>query len=208
MNIRGNYSNDGYALVEGLIPADLTKTLLDSILSDVRDEKLPFSFTQKGPFLTKPAMELHGSRHPPLKAFHWGLTPLIAMLVECELLPSYCFFRLYPEGDRLRVHADRDECEHSLSLTLGYSDGKSWALDIAKAGSIDAPEIADDFGGDSYSSLIMQPGDAVLYRGIALRHGRVTPNPNKWTAQLFLHWVESAGPNRDRAFEDADRQHA
>jgi hypothetical protein len=208
MNVRGNYSSDGYALVEGLIPADLTKALLDSILADVRDEKLPFSFTQKGPFLTKPAMELHGNRHAPLKAFHWGLTPLASMFTQCELLPTYCFFRLYQEGDRLRVHSDRDACEHSLSLTLGYSDGKSWGLDVAKAAVADAPDVADDFGNEAYSTLTMQPGDAVLYRGIALRHGRVTPNPNRWAAQFFLHWVDSAGRYRDLAFEDPDRAHA
>jgi hypothetical protein len=208
MKVRGDYSSDGYALVEGLVPPEIAKALLDTILSDVGAEKLRFSFTQKGAFLTKPAMELHGARHPPLKAFHWGLTPIVSTLTKSELLPSYCFFRLYQQGDRLRVHSDRDECEHSMSLTLGSSDGKTWAFDIAGRESPDSPDVAEDFGEDPYTSLDMHPGDAVLYRGIALRHGRVTPNPNKWAAQLFLHWVDSAGPYRELAFEEANRENA
>jgi hypothetical protein len=28
------------------------------------------------------------------------------------------------------------------------------------------------------------------------RHGRTTPNPNGWSAHLFLHWVERGAPLR------------
>ena len=48
----------------------------------------------------------------------------------------------------------------------------------------------------------MQPGDAVLYRGIDRRHGRTSPNPNQWSAHLFCHWVAADGPYRHLAFED------
>jgi hypothetical protein len=47
----------------------------------------------------------------------------------------------------------------------------------------------------------MQVGDAVLYRGVQHRHGRITPNPNGWSAHLFLHWVERDGRYRDNAFD-------
>nr|WP_218821370.1 hypothetical protein [Sphingomonas laterariae] len=50
----------------------------------------------------------------------------------------------------------------------------------------------------------MQPGDGVLYRGIDLRHGRTQPNPNQWSAHLFLFWVERDGPFAQHAF-DAQR---
>lgn len=98
MKLSGDYSSDGYALVAGLIPRDLTKALLDAILSDVRDEKVPFSFTQKGPFLTKPAMELHGSRHAPLKTFHGGVTPAISMLTGVRTSPHLLLLPPLPAG--------------------------------------------------------------------------------------------------------------
>jgi hypothetical protein len=50
----------------------------------------------------------------------------------------------------------------------------------------------------------MQPGDAVLYRGTQLRHGRIEPNPNGWSAHLFMHWVDRTGPHAAHAF-DAER---
>ncbi len=48
----------------------------------------------------------------------------------------------------------------------------------------------------------MQPGDAVLYRGIDLRHGRTQPNPNQWSAHLFLFWVERSGEFAQHAFDE------
>jgi hypothetical protein len=47
----------------------------------------------------------------------------------------------------------------------------------------------------------MEIGDAVAYRGVEHRHGRTTPNPNAWSAHLFLHWVVPDGPHADRVFD-------
>ncbi|WP_156767779.1 hypothetical protein [Candidatus Viadribacter manganicus] len=37
----------------------------------------------------------------------------------------------------------------------------------------------------------MQPGDA----------GRVSLNPNRWPAHMFLHWVDRNGPHAAHAFD-------
>lgn len=47
----------------------------------------------------------------------------------------------------------------------------------------------------------LAPGDAILYQGVAYRHGRTTPNPNAWSAHLFLHWVDLDSPYKDWAFD-------
>jgi alkylated DNA repair dioxygenase AlkB len=200
MRVHGDYSAAGYALVERLLCAEMAKALLDRIWSDVRDEKLQLRHAPANPLLTKPAMELHGARHPPLTSFQWGLTPLLSQLTGKALLPTYCFFRLYQRGDRLRVHADRQACEHSLSLTLGYSDGRVWPFEVGEQPA--RPGSAEDFADEPFSSLDMGPGDAVIYRGIDRRHGRISPNPNQWSAHLFCHWVTADGPHRHLAFED------
>ena len=59
------------------------------------------------------------------------LGPVVAGLLGKDLLPSYCYFRIYRQGDICKVHGDRPACEHSLSLTLDYSDGAPWALDVS-----------------------------------------------------------------------------
>ena len=110
--------------------------------------------------------------------------------------------RIYREGDICRVHLDRPSCEHSLSLTLDYSDGVAWPLELGER-HFPQPKasVSDDFGDEPYASILMNVGDAVLYRGTNHRHGRMTPNPNGWSAHLFLHWVERSGPYSDHAFD-------
>lgn len=201
MEVVGRYREDGYALLRGLVAPRVAQAFLRRLSKDLGRTALPL--VGEGPHsrvLKRPALEVHGGDYPPMLFFFWGLTPLMSRLVGRELLPTYDFFRVYRAGDVCRVHSDRRACEHSLSLTLDYSDGRAWPLQIGKAASA-RQGIADDFGGEDPASIAMQPGDALLYRGIDHRHGRTEPNPNRWSAHLFMHWVEADGPNRDEAFE-------
>lgn len=200
MIVHGDYERDGYAHIERLMPPEVTQALLDQYWRDLLDGKVPVLFKQN-PLLSKPAMELHGSKSPAVTTFLWGLTPTMSELSKCDLLPTYAFFRLYQNGDTLRVHKDRHACEHSLSLTLGYSDEQPWEFNIGHSEARSDAMHSDDFGNEPFSTIAMRPGDAVLYRGTRRRHGRQSPNPNKWSAHLFLHWVDRNGPYRKHAFE-------
>jgi hypothetical protein len=200
-SVENSYGQFGHALVKGLVRPEVAKALLDSVWADIRDQKFPVSFGQSKGLVTKPAMELHGSRYPELTRFLWGMTSTAQVLTGCDLLPTYCFFRLYQKGDRLRVHSDRDACEHSMTLTLGYSDNLPWPIQIGHH-MARREAYAEDFGAEPYTSVEMEVGDALLYRGIERRHGRVSPNPNGWSAHLFLHWVDANGPYRHLAFEE------
>lgn len=200
MKVHGDYKNDGYARLENLFPAEVASALLDQFWRAVHGGGLPYSL-QQDRLLTKKAVELHGVNFPAITTFLWGVTPTMESMVGCELLPTFAFFRLYQGGDRLRVHHDRPACEHSLSLTLGYSDGLPWPLDIGHEEAVRDGKAAEDFGDEPHSTFVMNPGDAVVYRGVRRRHARLTPNPNKWSAHLFLHWVDRAGPYRSLAFE-------
>jgi hypothetical protein len=122
-------------------------------------------------------------------------------VVGRDLLPTYDYLRIYRAGDVCHVHSDRYSCEHSLSLTLGYSDGRPWPLEVEKARSEPSAKVDADFGAQPYSAVAMEAGDALLYRGVHHRHGRTTPNPNAWSAHLFLHWVDRDGPFADQAFD-------
>jgi hypothetical protein len=125
----------------------------------------------------------------------------VSELTGADLLPSYDYFRIYHGGDICRVHSDRPPCEHSMSLTLVYGDGKPWPLEIGSIPvKVESPCV-DSFGSEPFTAVEMQPGDAVLYRGIDLRHGRTQPNPNAWSAHIFLFWVERGGPFEEHAFD-------
>jgi hypothetical protein len=120
-------------------------------------------------------------------------------------MPSYAYFRIYQKGDICRVHSDRQACEHSLSLTVELGDNVQWALSLEKR-RLEGPVAAvdPDFGREPFSSLPMSAGDAVMYRGVNHRHGRLEPNPNSWSAHLFLHWVDAKGPYTGHAFDRAN----
>jgi hypothetical protein len=139
--------------------------------------------------------------------FHWGLTPALKEVCGADLLPSYSYFRMYVGGDICRVHSDRPASEFSLSLTLAYSDGLPWGLSVGTrpVAKHDPDWVEDDFGDEPFATFVTNPGDAVLYPGSARRHGRLEPNPNKWSAHLFLQWVTRGGPNEHLAFERSAR---
>lgn len=207
MKVIGSYADDGYALIKELVPAEVTQAFLRQLKQDMGDAPIALSgVTQHLNLLTRPAFEVYSHHYPPMNFFLWGLTPIVSQLVGKELLPTYDYLRIYREGDICRVHSDRHSCEHSLSLTLDYSDGEIWDLEVEKGKSQPSAKVDPDFVGEEYSSLSMQVGDAVLYQGVNHRHGRVKPNPNAWSAHLFLHWVDRDGPYADNAFDGrADR---
>lgn len=208
MDIVGNYREDGYALFRGLVSPEIAREFLHGLKDDLVTGPLPVSEIQDYPnLLTRPAFEVYGHHYRPMLYFLWGLTPMMCNIVGKDLLPTYNYFRIYREGDVCRVHSDRYSCEHSLSLTLDYSDGVPWPLEFEKLASEPSSRVEADFGGADFGSTVMDVGDAVIYRGVNHRHGRTSPNPNMWSAHLFLHWVDRSGPYRDHAFDGREREY-
>ena len=203
MRIEGDYQRDGYATVRGLIPPEVAANLFKQIRIDLTAAGRSFNdFAKLHPLSKQETVDISGHFYRPLTTFLWGLTPAIGQLTGADVLPSYDYFRIYGEGEICRVHSDRPSCEHSLSLTLAYSDGLPWPLEVGSHRVESEGPCVDDFGDEAFSSVAMEPGDAVLYRGIDLRHGRTQPNPNQWSAHLFLFWVERGGPFEQHAFDE------
>lgn len=202
MRVSGDYGRDGYALVHQLLARESCNGFLRQFKESLDRSGMTLDrVTHASPLLRREAVEMYSHYFPPMLALLWGLTPAIEQLVGVRLQPSYSYLRIYREGDICRVHCDRPSCEHSLSLTLDYSDGVEWNLDIATTRREPETLVTEDFGDTPYSSIAMRPGDGVLYRGVHHRHGRLTPNPNHWSAHLFLHWVDRDGPFAEHAFD-------
>lgn len=203
MRVEGDYEKDGYATIRGLIPPEVAFNLFKQLQIDLQAAGKSFEEFAQGHALTaQPTIEISGHFYRPLTTFLWGLTPIISELTGADLLPSYDYFRIYHKDDICRVHSDRPSCEHSLSLTLVYSDGLPWPLEVGSTRVTGEDPCTEDFGDEPYSAVEMQLGDAVLYRGMDLRHGRTRPNPNRWSAHLFLFWVERGGAFAHHAFDE------
>ena len=197
------YRADGYLPLPGLFPPEVLTAFYNRMERDLQAAGRPLAqFRTSGPLLRQPAIEVYAHHYAPMLTFLWGLTPRVAAAVGAELLPTYAYFRAYQKGDVCRVHSDRQACEHSLSLTLVVGDGLPWALSVSTERQ-DSPQpvVTDDFAGAPFGSVPMQAGDATLYQGTHHRHGRLDPNPNSWSAHLFLHWVDRNGPYADQAFD-------
>jgi hypothetical protein len=115
-----------------------------------------------------------------------SLLPRIEEASGLALFPTYSYCRVYKNGDVLRRHTDRPACELSLSLCLGFAPNQPWPLWI------ETPRGA--------SSIILNPGDAVLYRGTECPHWRDVFS-GEHQAQLFLHYVNRNGPNAQWKFD-------
>ena len=94
--------------------------------------------------------------------------------IGLKLIPTYGFFRLYKKGNDLELHKDRNSCEISLSLCIGY-EGEQWPLYI------------------NGMPIYQERGDVVVYRGCEALHWR-KPFIGKHHAQIFLHYVDKNGP--------------
>jgi hypothetical protein len=198
-----SYFARGHVALSNLFPPEVLLAFYQMMQADLQAAGRSLqSFTARGPLLRQSAIEVYAFQYAPMLTFLWGLTPRVADVVGRPLLPTYAYFRAYQQGDVCRIHSDRQACEHSLSLTIAYGEDRPWGLSVAtERTDVPQPVVADDFGTQRYGTVAMHAGDGVLYQGTYHRHGRLDPNPNSWSAHLFLHWVEKDGRYKEHAFD-------
>ncbi|GJL91104.1 hypothetical protein [Hyphococcus sp.] len=206
-NQRKHYRDHGWAKAPKVLPVEVADAALYKIQQELGGDWESYKGDYIKTFLTdKKAYECYSFDYTPMAMLQWGLTPYMSTVVGKDLLPSHAYFRVYRSGDVCHLHSDAMNCEHAMSLTLGYSDDLMWGLDISEkyyeAGEKRPAEVAQQEGRIKLHNVVMNTGDAVIYNGINYIHGRVTPNPNRWSAQIFLHWVDRAGKFARHAFDD------
>lgn len=109
------------------------------------------------------------------------MLPSIEEATGKKLLPTYSYARLYQPGEVLENHVDREPCEISATITLGFG-GEGWDL-----------YTASDAQASEKTYFRMAVGDAVVYKGCEVHHGR-DEYQGPWQAQVFLHYVDANGP--------------
>jgi alkylated DNA repair dioxygenase AlkB len=124
---------------------------------------------------------------PVLDELMNALIPRVEYCTGLALFPTYTFARIYKRGDQLKPHRDRRACEISLSINLGQIPDKPWALCVEGRDKVQA-------------SALLNPGDALIYRGIELTHWR-EPYEGEQTVQTFMHYVDQNGPNAGERFD-------
>jgi len=114
------------------------------------------------------------------------LLPLAEDITQLRLFPTYSYFRVYKRGDILIKHTDRESCEITATVCLGYEAEKPWPLFLESPAGVLPIELA--------------PGDALFYRGTECTHWREPMNGER-AAQVFLHYVNQNGPYADWKYD-------
>lgn len=126
----------------------------------------------------------HSLGHTPLfDSLLEQLTPNIEAATGKKLLPTYAYARWYAPGDELKIHRDRESCEISATITLGF-EGNTWPI-----------YMGYDQNKQNCRQINMKVGDAVVYKGCEMYHWREKYVEGNWQAQVFIHYVDANGPN-------------
>jgi len=97
----------------------------------------------------------------------------IEKIAGLSLHETYVFWRAYINGAILEDHKDRPSCEISVTVNID-SCGTKWPIHM------------------DHNWLEMDIGDAVMYLGCDVLHGR-KPFTGMYCAQAFLHYVDANG---------------
>jgi hypothetical protein len=168
----------GYALLQSVVNRELAGILRDYSLEYATggfarsDRQVPDTPAAYGDPLMEDLLE--------------SLVPLVEECCGRKLYPTYSYFRVYKSGDILPKHTDRDSCEISLSLCLGYRAPKPWPLYIQGASGVFA--------------ACLEPGDGLLYKGVECLHWR-EPFEGDYASQAFLHYVDQDGDRRSWRYD-------
>ena len=120
--------------------------------------------------------------------------PQVEDATGLRLFPTYSYVRVYKRGDVLARHADRPACEVSVSVNLGQE------LPGGDPGDNNIPWPLWIAGPVGQMAVHLNPGDALLYRGIECEHWREAFEGTR-LAQVFLHYVDQTGPHREWKFD-------
>jgi hypothetical protein len=109
-------------------------------------------------------------------------------IISCtgiNLMPQYSYWRLYETDNDLKRHTDRNSCEISVTMCLGYDitnlEDKSYTW----------PMYVDG------TPIHLKPGDMIIYRGCEVEHWREKFKGLNH-AQAFLHYNDVDGPHSNK----------
>jgi hypothetical protein len=117
-------------------------------------------------------------------------TKNISRYVGEDLIPTYSYWRLYQQGEILARHRDRESCEISATLCLGYNTSN---LDPNEHSDYNWPMFVETKDNPDGIPINLEPGDLILYKGVEVEHWRerfIGLNH----AQVFLHYNNANGP--------------
>jgi hypothetical protein len=180
-----SFEHDKYIIARGILPKELCKITeqycLFEMLNNFQHEKTGLT----GVVMVPGTHSVYGDSL--METLLLYTKPKIENLTGLSLIPTYTYYRVYKPGDALNDHKDRPACEISSTLTIGFKyngkdDDYHWCL--------------HSYVNDEKRYFKCDVGDAVIYKGCELKHGRDKFDVDEYSyqVQVFLHYVDANGP--------------
>lgn len=134
---------------------------------------------------------------------HRQLTEFASEMFGEPLKPSYSFLSMYRDGGKCPLHIDRPQCYRTIDYMIQQDTADDWPICIGgqmsdeERAKIDEngaghptteDEIAARIAAETWTEVVLEPNDAVLYSGTHSWHYR--PKVLTGSADLiFFHFV-------------------
>lgn len=175
------FEKNKYTILRSAISTELRDFVTQYALFDEMQD-----FTPEKAFVGggAPCPEAHSKYcDPAMESMLLYLQPVMEQAVGFSLFPTYCYYRIYRNNDRMPPHVDRPSCEISATVCLNfnYDPDKVWSIYL------------------DGNQVDLLPGDLAIYRGCEIPHWREPFNKGQdvWQVQAFFHYVDVHGPNAE-----------
>jgi hypothetical protein len=178
-----SFQSMGYKKIEGLVDAKTIKTISQYFENKIhRGEwlaktEIPENDASKLGYYADPLIEVMLKECQPAIEQHTGL------LLE----PTYSFSRVYQGGEELTPHTDRPSCEISATINVACTEG-IWPIWM-------------QYKDNDPVKCMLNPGDAVIYKGCEVTHWRRELPKGQINVQFMLHYVAKNGSYTEYKFD-------
>ena len=180
------FQSQGYCIVQSAISDNLRDFITQYALFDEMQNFSPEKNINTGGGQVPEAHSVYAD--PAMESMLLVLHSIMEENTGLKLLPTYSYYRVYRNGDKLEKHKDRESCEISCTLCFNYNYNDlefRWPIFIEG------------------NPVKLEPGDMVVYRGCELDHWRepLVCDNDAWQVQGFFHYVDANGPFSNFVFD-------
>ena len=130
---------------------------------------------------------------PDYKYAHSQIRMKLEKEIGNKLYNTYYYDRFYNPGQALSNHADRPACEISVTVHVSSNLNQTWPIWIKTPDTYDDPKTkANIIKTGENRSVILGPGDGMIYKGCERPHWR-DPMPTEYRRTWYGRKVEKEG---------------
>ena len=159
--------------------------------------------------------------HPQYRTIHTGVRRKLEKIIGRKLYNTYYYDRYYFPGQALKLHADRDACEISVSIHISTNlpdDEKEWPFKIKTPDTYTDKRKSAILVPGEVRKVVLNPGDGAVYKGCERPHWRdpmpgtpkhmktkklfaKEPKEEQYYHQIFFHYVLQDGQRAHCAWD-------